>query len=434
MNVSIEKIISFAKRRGFIFQGSDIYGGLAGTWDYGPLGALLKENIKRSWIDFFIRSRSDRMVLIDSAVLMNARVWDASGHIKEFSDPLVDCKNCKSRFRADHLNGSEACPICGKKELTDARPFNMLFRTWIGPVQEHAAEIYLRPENAQGVFVNFKNVLDTMHMKLPFGIASIGRVFRNEISPAEFIFRSREFELMEFEYFVLEKEWKEAFDMWLEEIKKWSERIGIPARKLHFVEISSEERAHYSGRTVDIEYEYPFGTKEVMAIAYRQDYDLKNHMDKSGIDLRYTDDSGEKFLPHVVEPTFGIDRVLLALLCESYREEKLEGGDERTVLSLAPYLAPFSAAVFPLVANKENIVSKAKNVYLSLKDRFSVAWDDIGNIGKRYRRQDEVGTPWCVTVDYQTLEDDTVTVRDRETMKQERVNSNELKNYFSEKL
>lgn len=436
-----EKIIRFAKRRGFVFPGSSLYGGLAGTWDYGPLGFRLKENIKRAWFSFFIDAH-DNMHAIDAPILLHPKVWETSGHIKEFIDPLVDCKNCKGRFRADHIEG-DVCPSCGKKELTEARPFNMLFKTWIGPMQEASSEVYLRPENAQGIFINFKNVMDTLHPKLPFGLAQTGKVFRNEISPGEFLFRTREFELMEFEYFVRENEWKKVFEYWSEEMLKWTDILGLSRKKIHAQDLPDGERAHYSSRTVDFEYEYPFGTKELMAIAYRGDYDMKLHMEGSSTDIRYFDEeTKEKVLPHVVEPTFGLDRAFLAVLAEAYAEESIDPAqdkeakakDMRTVLRLPRALAPFHLAVFPLVGNKEDIIKKARTVYEDLRGTFRAAWDDIGNIGKRYRRQDEIGTPWCITIDYETLENDTVTVRNRDTMEQERVSLSELSSYIKEKL
>jgi len=441
----MDKIVSFTKRRGFIFPGSEIYGGLAGTWDYGPLGTELKNNIRAAWWKMFVHERSD-MYGLDSAILMNAKVWEASGHIKEFADPMIDCKECKSRFREDHLregkygevktvDGKPACPVCGKTNLTEARPFNMMFKTWIGPMEGSASQVYLRPENAQGMFVDFKNVLDTMHPKLPFGIAQTGRVFRNEITPGDFIFRVREFDLMEFEYFIDPAQWEELFEMWMKEIARWLDFLGLDRKKIYYHDIPDGERAHYSKRTVDVEYQFPFGMKELCANAYRTDYDLKNHELHSKKDLSYFDDkTGKKIIPHVLEPTFGLDRALLATLVEAYTEEELESGDSRVVLKLPRALAPYKVAVFPLVSNKEDIVAKAQAVYKELKPHFYTAFDDIGNIGKRYRRQDEIGTPWCVTVDYQTFEDNTVTVRDRDTMKQERISVPELVSYFEERL
>lgn len=427
------KIASLAKRRGFVFPGSEIYGGLAGTWDYGPLGVELRHNVKDLWWRAFVGGRDD-VFGIASAILMNARVWEASEHVKNFADPMVDCRKCKSRFRADALREGVPCPECSANDFTPARPFNMLFRTHVGPVEDTAAETYLRPETAQGMFTNFKNVLDTMHPRLPFGMAQIGKAFRNEITPSDFIFRSREFEQMEIEYFVREEEWEKHFAHWLEEMKRWISALGISEKRVHYQEIPEGERAHYSKRTVDIEYDFPFGRKELYGLAYRGDFDLKNHMAASGQDLNYTDPvTGEKFLPHVIEPTWGVDRSVLVSLLEAYREEEDKNGT-RVFLKLPVKLAPHTAAVFPLVANKPQLRERAQEIYSALKSEFSVAWDDRGNIGKRYYAQDEIGTPWCITVDYQTLEDDSVTVRDRDTTKQERVSVPELAEYFREKL
>ncbi|MBI4114355.1 MAG: glycine--tRNA ligase, partial [Candidatus Niyogibacteria bacterium] len=378
----MENIISFAKRRGFIFPGSSLYGGLAGTWDYGPLGFRLKENIKKAWFSFFI-DRHENMFALDTPILLHPKVWEASGHVKEFTDPLVDCKNCRGRFRADHIKGN-TCPACGKTKLTKARPFNMLFKTWIGPLEEASSRVYLRPENAQGILINFKNVIDTVHPSLPFGIAQIGKVFRNEISPGEFLFRTREFELAEFEYFMRPKQLDNAFDYWKNEMLKWADILGLSRKKMHEHDLPDGERAHYSSRTVDFEYDYPFGKKELMAIACRGDYDLSAHAKGSGEKLEYFDEEArERFIPHVVEPTFGLDRAFLAVLCESYKEEDLPKDEKRAVLSLPFALAPFQVAVFPLVSNKENIVKKARSVYESVRESFVSVWDDIGNIGKR---------------------------------------------------
>jgi len=441
----MEKVVSLTKRRGFIYPGSEIYGGLAGTWDYGPVGVELKRNIRNAWWKRFVHERSD-MFGLDSAILMNAKTWEASGHVEGFVDPMVDCRDCKSRFREDHLkegkygelkekDGKLVCPNCGKTDMTDPKTFNMMFNTWIGPVEETSNLVYLRPETAQGMFVNFKNVLDTMHPKLPFGIAQDGRVFRNEITPGDFIFRVREFDLMEFEYFIDPKNWKDLFEMWLKEIGAWLDFLGLDAEKLFYHDIPDGERAHYSLRTVDIEYQFPFGMKELCAIAYRTDYDLKKHQEHSKKDLTYFDEKTKsRFLPHVLEPTFGLDRAILATIVQAYREEQLANGDTRIFLKLPHILAPYKVAVFPLVSNKEDIVSKAIEVYKTVKSRFNATWDDIGNIGKRYRRQDEIGTPWCVTIDHQTLEDKTVTVRDRDSMEQERIPISELIGYFDEKL
>ena len=427
----LEKIVSLAKRRGFVFPGSEIYGGLAGTYDYGSLGAELAHNIKELWWNHFVRSRND-MFGLASSVLMPEKVWEASGHLEGFADPLVECKKCKKRFRADEsalrrpTSKSEktsdvlACSECGGA-LSEPKQFNLMFKF---------GDAYFRPEIAQGMFVNFKNVLDTMRPTLPFGIAQIGKAFRNEIAPRDFLFRVREFDLMEFEYFVREAEWEKHFEFWRKEMWAWIEKVGIDKNKTHELEVPEGERAHYSKRTVDFEFDWPFGKKELYGLAYRGDYDLARHMEHSGVDTRYADSlSGEKFIPHVIEPTFGLGRTILAVLLSAYRED-----GERVLLSLSPKIAPVKVAVFPLVSNKENIVAKAREVYENLRHAAwgmgQVAWDDRGNIGKRYWAQDEIGTPWCVTIDYQTLEDDTVTVRDRDTGKQERHNIAGLDKYF----
>lgn len=426
---SMEKIVSLCKRRGFVWQSSDIYGGFAGFWDYGPLGAELVHNIKQLWWNHFVKSHEE-MYGLASTVLMPEAVWRASSHLEGFVDPEVQCKKCKKRFRADQFEDKKnKCPECGGV-FGDARQFNLMFKTQVGAVESEENNAYLRPEIAQGMFVHFKNVLDTMHPTLPFGIAQIGKSFRNEIAPRDFLFRVREFDLMEFEYFVRESEWKKHFERWRKEMWAWIEKVGIDKKKVHELEVSQENRAHYSKRTTDFEFEYSFGQKELYGLAYRGDYDLARHAKSSGVDLRYSDPvSGEKFIPHVVEPTFGVGRTLLAVLLSAYREEK-----DRIVLSLAPKLAPYTVAVFPLLANKPQLVEKARGIYSELRKHFAVAWDDRGNIGKRYYSQDEIGTPWCVTVDFKTLEREDVTVRDRDSAKQERVVIVELPMYFEEKL
>ncbi len=444
-NNLMDKIVSLAKRRGFIFPGSEIYGGLAGTWDYGPLGAILKHILTWEWRQRFVYQRSD-MFLIESGILASRRVWEASGHVDSFVDPMVDCRRCRLRFRADQVRLEEPCPVCGAQDFTDVRPFNTMFRTYVGPVEDRAAETFLRPETAQGMFVNFKNALDTMHPKLPFGIAQVGKAFRNEITPGNFIFRTREFEQMEIEYFIRPPkaslatggpgEWERWFDYWLKEMRAWISFLGLDLEKVHDREVPEKDRAHYSKRTVDIDYDFPFGREELYGIAYRTDFDLKRHAEASGADLSYFDEeSKERLIPHVIEPTFGVDRTILALLSEHYAED-----GERVVLKLPSRLAPVKVAVFPLLANKPDLVEKARRIYEALRLPLGarrgalVAWDDRGNIGKRYYSQDEIGTPFCVTVDFQTLEDDTVTVRDRDTMKQERIAVPELTPYFTEKL
>jgi len=424
MEISMEKIVSLAKRRGFIFQGSEIYGGLAGTWDYGPLGVALKNNIKNLWWKRFVDEREDTYGL-DAAILMNAKVWEASGHTGAgFADPLVECEKCKKRFRADHLEDKEKCPECGG-QLGEEKVFNLLFPVSMGAQGD--TQSYLRGETAQGIFVNFKNVVDSMHPKLPFGIAQIGKAFRNEIAPRDFVFRSREFEQMEIEYFVREESWKDKFEYWLGEMKQWMKDIGLDERHIHELEVPEEDRAHYSKRTVDFEYDFPFGKKELYGLAYRTDFDLQNHTKHSGTELLYRDgDGSEVVVPHVIEPTFGVDRTVLAVLCAAYREDEM-GDAPRTYLALPKALAPVQVAVFPLLKNKSELVEKARSVYEELKKEFRAAWDDNGNVGKRYRRQDEIGTPYCVTIDVETLGEeggdmkDTVTVRDRDTGEQRRV-------------
>ncbi|MEK9154452.1 MAG: glycine--tRNA ligase [Patescibacteria group bacterium] len=424
----MDKIVSLCKRRGFIYPGSEIYGGLANSWDYGPLGVELKNNIKNLWWKIFTYKRDD-MYGIDSALIMNRKVWQASGHEVNFSDPLSDCKKCKNRFRPDKLENPKICPVCGG-ELTEPRQFNTMMKTYLGPVENDTGLTYLRPETAQGMFVNFKNIIDSFHPRIPFGIAQIGKAFRNEITPGNFIFRTREFEQMEIEYFIREDEWKKWFDHWLSQMKNWMKLIGIKAKNLNFHEIPDGERAHYSKRTIDIEYKFPFGLDELYGLAYRTNFDLKNHSEQSGVELNYSDQiTGDKFLPHVIEPTFGVDRTLLAVLLEAYSEE--EG---RVVLKLAYNLSPHKAAVFPLLANKPDLSNMAKNVYDDLRKDFKVVWDDRGNIGKRYYSQDEIGTPFCITVDFDSLENNDVTVRNRDTMAQERIKISELKNYLTQKL
>lgn len=422
---NLEKIVNLTKRRGFIFQDSEIYGGISGFWDYGPLGLALKNNIKKSWLEKFIDSRDD-MYAVETTAIMSSKVWEASRHLKEFSDLLAECKKCRKRFRADHLKENK-CPEC-RGELTKARKFNTMFKTFVGPVENSSSIAYLRPENAQGIFVNFKNIIDSYHPKIPFGISQVGKVFRNEITPSNFVFRTREYELMEFEYFVRENEWQKWFDFWLKETHSWLNSIGIKKSNLQNIDLPKEDRAHYSKKTVDIYYNYPFGKNELCAVAYRGDYDLKNHS------LDYFDEiSKKRFIPHVIEPTFGLDRLLLAILSQSYQEDKVKG-EKRVFLKLPAKLAPIKVAVFPLLSNKEDLVKKAKEIYDNIRLFLPAMFDDIGNIGKRYRRQDEIGTPWCVTIDFQTLEDNTVTVRDRDTLKQERVPVEDLNEYFKNQL
>lgn len=457
---SLDQIVSLSKRRGFVFPGSEIYGGLANSWDYGPLGTEMKNAIRDWWWERFVQKRQD-MVGLDAAIIMNPKVWEASGHVSNFNDALVDCKKCKARHRADHLienaypdikvegqspaaltliirEKNIPCPNCGERgQLTDARIFNLLFETHLGAVEsDRSSTVYLRGEIAQAMFVNFKSVLNTTRKRLPFGIASVGKAFRNEITPGNFTFRTLEFDLMEFEYFIEANTWEKTFEYWMTEQKNWVKEMGFDAKRIRVREHDKEELAHYSKRTADIEYHTPFGWKEMFGLAYRTDFDLKNHMEKSGEDLQYTDpdDATKKFIPHVIEPTFGLSRLMLMILLESYEEEKLEGDDSRTVLHLHPRIAPVQLAILPL-SKKENLIAKAQELYNKIiqETDLRVDFDVTGSIGKRYRRQDEIGTPRCVTVDFGTLgedpaqgEVDTVTIRDRDTQKQERMSISSL--------
>ncbi len=446
-----QKLISLCKRRGFVFPGSEIYGGLANTYDFGPLGVEMLRNIVDSWWKFFVTGR-ENMFGLDTSILMSPKVWEASGHTQSFTNDMIDCKECKYRTRADHiiedyyesagksdkvegLPGHELdgilsdnkikCPKCGKSSWTPVRKFNQLFETTVGIITESSSLAYLRGEIAQGMFVNFKNVLETMRPKLPFGIAQAGKAFRNEITLGNFIFRTLEFNLAEFEYFFDPKtSWKEHFDYWKQEMEVWITSLGVDKSHLRWRAHTDAERAHYSTHTEDLDYEFAFGFKEMFGLAYRTDYDLRNHMEKSGVDLRYTDPQTQvKFIPHVVEPTFGINRVFLCLLSEAYTEDP----DGRVYLKLDKKIAPYQVAVFPLVANKPELVAKAREIYSDLlRQGIRVAWDDRGNIGKRYLSQDEIGTPACLTVDYQILEDGTVTLRNRDNKEQTRVTSNEV--------
>jgi glycyl-tRNA synthetase len=431
-NATMEKIVSLCKRRGFIFQGSEIYGGLAGAWDYGHLGAELLNNIKSSWWKKFVSERDD-MYGIRAAILMRSEVWEASGHVAGFSDPMAECTKCHHRFRTDQLVDPKKCPDCGG-DLGESRQFNMMFATKIGAVDDSASTVYLRPETAQGIFANFKNTVDAYHPKLPFGMAQIGKAFRNEITPRDFIFRSREFEQMEIEYYIRPETWEKQFEYWQNEMSDWMKSVGIDMSKVHAVDVAKEDLAHYSRRTVDFEFEYPFGQKELFGLAYRGDFDLNNHK------LVYQDEeTQEKIVPHVIEPSFGIDRALLAVLLSAYTEDEMNG-EVRSYLKLAPHIAPVLAAVSPLLRNKPELVEKARAVFAMLKKEFGrISYDDNGNIGKRYRRQDEIGTPFCIVVDFDTLGEnpenlDTVTIRHRDTGEQERVAISELVSFIKAKI
>lgn len=443
-HVELEEIVSLCKRRGFIFPGSEIYGGLAGTWDYGPHGVTLKNNLKKIWWNTFVEKRDD-MYGLDAAILMNERVWEASGHTGAgFADPLVEDTKTQKRYRADHLLEENNVDPTGMtieemdkaiKEnsiqspdgnpVSDVRQFNMMFKTEVGALGGQFS--YLRPETAQGIFVNFKNVVDSMQPKVPFGIAQIGKAFRNEITPRDFIFRVRELEQMEIEYFVHPDEWEKYFNHWLKAMREWIDHVGISKSRLHEVDIPEEDRAHYSTKTIDFEFDFPFGQKELFGLAYRTDHDLANHQEHSKTKLQYRDDQkNEVYVPHVIEPTFGVDRAVLAVLVSAFRKD-IMGGEERVYLELPAHIAPVRVMVSPLLKNKPELQEKAKEIYQTLKAEFgNVMYDDNGNIGKRYRRQDEIGTPYCVTVDFETLEGQGVTVRDRNTGEQERVDIDKL--------
>ncbi len=456
MSITLTDITSLAKRRGFLFPGSDIYGGLANTWDYGPLGAELKRKIKDLWWKFFITDRDD-MIGLDSSVILHQKVWEASGHVASFADAMVDCKTCHSRTRADHLiedslkikaegkslvelskiikDNKIKCPTCGGKDLIDARSFNLLFPIHLGILAETADLAYLRGETAQGIFINFKNITDSTRLKLPFGVGQMGKSFRNEITKGQSIFRTVEFEQGEIEYFFNPEteNWEKLFDQWLASMKGFvTHTLGIQEKNLRVREHDDSERSFYSKKTVDLEYNYPFGFKELWGLAYRTDYDLTQHIKHSGKDLSYTDPfTLKKLVPHVIEPAVGIDRLVLMVLCDAYWNDK---ENHRIVLKLAPSLAPYTLAVFPLLRNNEELVGKAKELFDTLKKSYRTAWDDRGNIGKRYFYQDEMGTPFCVTVDHQTLVDSTVTIRDRDTTSQERVSIDKLSQYLDTHL
>jgi glycyl-tRNA synthetase len=443
----MEKIVSLCKRRGFIFQSSEIYGGLNGAWDYGPLGVELKRNLKNYWWRVMVHERDD-VVGLDGSILMNRAVWKASGHEETFSDPMVDCRTCKARLRADQLTdkkGVKQCPNCGGKDLTEPRAFNLMFKTYVGATEDESGLTYLRPETAQAIFVQFKNVLEVSRKKLPFGIAQIGKAFRNEINPRNFTFRSREFEQMELEYFCRPEQGLELLEYWKEERLKFYESIGIPRDKLHVLTVPDADRAFYSKGTYDIEYEFPFGRQELEGVAYRTDYDLSQHQQASGKSLEYFDEeTKQKFIPHVVEPSAGVDRTVLALICAAYSEDQApdEKGkmETRTVLRFHPRVAPFKCAVFPLLKNNPQLVAKAKEIVGLLRSHMYVFYDETGAIGRRYRRQDEIGTPFAVTVDFETLGErdsnlrDTITLRDRDSMKQERIAISDLLSTLAPRL
>jgi len=445
-SLKMENLISLCKRRGFIYQGSEIYGGLAGTWDYGPYGVALKNNVKNLWWKKFVTDRED-MYGIDAAILMNQNVWKATGHVGGFSDPLSECKKCKKRFRTDHLIDPKKCPEC-KGEMGEERQFNMLFKTNVGALEDENSVSYLRPETAQGMFVNYKNIIDSFHPKLPFGMAQIGKAFRNEIAPRDFTFRAREFEQMEIEYLIKPDSWQDNFEHFRKEMLDWVKEIGLKSEHVYEHEIADADRAFYSKRTIDFEFDFPFGKSELYGLAYRTDYDLAKHSKASNAVLEYVDEETKtKFIPHCIEPSFGVDRTILAIFSDAYTEDEL-GGEKRVYLKFVPKIAPVKIAIFPLLKNKPQLVEKAREVYKNLKKEFGdVEFDDNGNIGKRYRRQDEIGTPYCVTVDFDTVEkparpddsdhsggDNSVTIRDRDSGKQERIDIKNIIEYFREKL
>lgn len=445
MAVTMEKIVSLCKRRGFIFPGSDIYGGLANTWDYGPLGAQLRKNLKDNWWKNAIEKRQD-MVGLDGAIFMNKKVWAASGHEETFHDPLVEDTVTHKRYRADHLIEEKLNISTVGMQLDDMqrtieennilspdgnplsapKQFNLMLKTHFGPTEESGQKVYLRPETAQSIFVNFKNSLDTTRKKLPFGIGQIGKAFRNEITPGNFIFRTIEFEQMEIEYFVEEKDWEEHFESWATWMESWAEEIGLEKSALHRLEVEKEELAHYSKRTIDFEYDFPFGKKELWGLAYRTDFDLASHQKHSNQKLEYSDPSDNKikFIPHVIEPSLGVDRTILALLTSAYKEEEVDGST-RTLLQFKANIAPVQVAILPLM-KKNGLPEKAQEIFNTLLEDFRCEYDDSGSIGKRYRRQDEIGTPFCVTIDFDTLEDGTVTIRNRDTLEQKRVKPEEI--------
>ena len=455
---SMEKMVALCKNRGYIYPGSEIYGGLANTWDYGPLGVEYKNNIKKAWMKKFVQE-SKYNVGLDAAILMNPQTWVASGHVGGFSDPLIDCKECKTRHRADKLieewmhehNCEEivdgwsdekmikymddhniVCPNCGKHNFTGIRKFNLMFKTYQGVTEDAKSEIYLRPETAQGIFVNFKNVLRTTRRKLPMGIAQIGKSFRNEITPGNFTFRTREFEQMELEFFCKPGTDLEWHKYWKDFCKNWLLSLGMNEENIRLRDHSPEELSHYSNATTDIEFLFPFGWGELWGIADRTDFDLRSHMECSKQDMTYLDsETNERYLPYCIEPSLGADRVALAFLCNSYEEQQLDDGDSRVVLHLHPALAPYKVAVLPL---SKKLSEKAEEVYTNLSKNFMCDYDETGSIGKRYRREDEIGTPYCVTIDFDTLEDDSVTIRDRDTMEQVRIKIDELENWLNEKI
>lgn len=455
MENTMEKLVSLCKRRGFIYPGSEVYGGLAGTYDYGPLGVALKRNVTNLWWNMFVDGRED-MYGIDASILMNPRTWEATGHVAGFSDPLVDDTKTKKRYRADHLLEEAGVDVKGMKladmdakikelglkspegnPLGDVRQFNMMFSTRAGAAEDSSSIVYLRPETAQGMFVNFKNVLDSFHPKLPFGMGQIGKAFRNEITPRDFTFRLRELEQMEIEYFLKEENWEEIFEKWRTDIHTWTRLIGLPSEMVHELDVAKEDLAHYSKKTIDFEFDFPFGRKELYGLAYRTNFDLKNHSEYSKNELSYFDEeTKERFIPHCIEPSFGVERTILAILTSAYKEDTSNPEEVRAYLAFTPRVAPVKVAVLPLLKNKEALTGRAREIHAALRKEIgAVMYDDAGSIGKRYRKQDEIGTPWCVTVDFDTVEKDgTVTLRHRDTGTQERLSVEDLLKHIKAEL
>jgi glycyl-tRNA synthetase len=427
----MDRLVSLCKRRGFIYPSSEIYGGLNSCWDYGPLGAELKRNIKTFWWEA-MTARRDDVEGLDAAILMHPQVWVTSGHVAEFHDPLIDCKTCKARFRADDIAGKTRCPNCGNETLTESRQFNLMFKTFMGPVEDSTAVVYLRPETAQGIYVNFLNVKNSSRQKIPFGIAQIGKAFRNEITPGNFIFRTREFEQMEMQFFIHPAEDEKWFEYWREERWNWYLELGIKKDKIRWHQHGEGELAHYAKKAFDIEYEFPFGWKELEGVHNRTDFDLSRHQQSTGKDLSYFDERfTEKFIPYIIETSAGCDRTLLTVLVDAYDEDPTRG-DKSTVLRLSPKIAPIKAAILPLV-NKDGMPEIAEKVYHDLKKKFKVFYDDGGSVGRRYARMDEAGCPFCITIDGQTKEDETVTIRDRDSMQQTRHKIEELESFLQDK-
>jgi len=432
-NELVSKLLSLCKRRGIVFQNSEIYGGIQGFYDYGPLGSLLKNNWKSLWLKNNVQQRSD-IVLIDGSIITHPRVWEASGHVKNFGDELVECKSCHKRFRPDLIDNAPKCPECGG-EFTEPKKFNILFHTQIGVIEGEKMPTYLRGEACQNIYLNFKNVVDSTRVKIPFGIAQIGKAFRNEITPKNFLYRTREFEQWDIQFFVKEEDMDKYYDYWKEERRAWYQSLFNQKESLRFREHNKDELAFYAKKAFDIEYKAPWGWAEMEGLHWRGNYDLTQHSKFSGQDLSYQDPvTHEKYIPHIVEASGGVDRSLFFLLLDAYQEEKLDSGETRTYLKLNPKISPYKLAIFPLAANKTELVATAQEIYNKLSQTYSVDFDDSSNIGKKYRRQDEIGTPWCLVVDFQTLEDNTISIRDRDTMQQTRIKIDEIDTWLQKQL